>query len=283
MRRMIDRAFGIFAVTCAAGTASVALGVVGWIAFQGAGALSWEFLTQASAGAGTEGGVFYQIVGTVILIASALLFAIPAAIGIALMHSVYFAGRAWRGALTGTLHLLNAAPSILFGILGFLFFVLFLDWGKSWLAGGAVLAMMILPTLTLALVKGIEAIPARQIEAAAGLGLRRAGIVAAVILPQSARSLLTGSLLGLARAAGETAPILFVAAAFSGADWPDGIRENPVLALPYHIFVLAQDSFDPAAQQQLWGAALVLVLLVAGLSLAALPLRLKSQSSHADF
>lgn len=280
MRRWIDRSFAALALACAAGSGLLAVGIVGWIASQGAGALSWDFLTRASSGAGTEGGVFFQTVGTLILIASALFFAVPTAIGIALVHSVYWAGRPWRGPLTGALHLLNATPSILFGILGFLFFILFLDWGKSWLAGGLVLAVMILPTLTLALVKGIEALPARQIEAAAGLGLRRPQIIASVILPQSLRSLITGSLLGLARAAGETAPILFVAATFSGARWPEGIRENPVLALPYHIFVLAQDSFDPAAQQQLWGAALLLVMLVFALSLAALPFRLQGQSAH---
>jgi phosphate transport system permease protein len=87
---------------------------------------------------------------------------------------------------------------------------------------------------------------------------------------------ITGSLLGLARAAGETAPIMFTATIFSGATWPHAIRESPVLTLPYHIFILAQDSFDPAVGAKLWGAALVLLALVFLLSLLALPARLKT-------
>jgi phosphate transport system permease protein len=87
--------------------------------------------------------------------------------------------------------------------------------------------------------------------------------------------LITGSLLGLARAAGETAPIMFTCTIFAGATWPQGIKDSPVLTLPYHIFTLAQDSFDPAVGSKLWGAALVLLALVLLLSLIALPSRLK--------
>src|SRR6185503_13993026 len=96
-----------------------------------------------------------------------------------------------------------------------------------------------------------------------------------VILPQSAGGLITGSLLGLARAAGETAPIMFTATVFAGATLPHGIKESPVLSLPYHIFILAQDSFDQNVAAKLWGSALVLVGLVFLLSLMALPSRLR--------
>jgi phosphate transport system permease protein len=87
--------------------------------------------------------------------------------------------------------------------------------------------------------------------------------------------LVTGSLLGLARAAGETAPIMFTATVFAGAAFPGAIKESPVLSLPYHIFILAQDSFDPSVGTKLWGTALTLLGLVFLLSLVALPLRLK--------
>src|SRR5688572_8672991 len=93
---------------------------------------------------------------------------------------------------------------------------------------------------------------------------------------QSWGGLITGSLLGLARAAGETAPIMFTATIFAGATFPHGIKENPVLSLPYHIFILAQDSFDPSVGTKLWGTALTLLGLTMLLSLLALPLRLKS-------
>ncbi len=170
---------------------------------------------------------------------------------------------------------MNGLPSILFGLFGFIVFVQWCGWGKSWLAGGLVLAMSMLPTVTVSLIERLKAIPREYTQAAAALGLNRAQIVWAVLLPQARGGLLTGSLLGLARAAGETAPIMFTATIFAGATWPHGFRESPVLTLPYHIFILAQDSFDPAVGAKLWGAALVLLALVFALSLLALPSRLK--------
>jgi phosphate transport system permease protein len=209
---------------------------------------------------------------------STLGVAIPISLGLALAATVYLPPGTARSALQGLLQLLNAMPSILFGIVGYLFFFHFLDWGKSWLAGGLVLGWMILPTVTVSLIKSMEAIPQRQIHAAAGLGLRRGQIIRSVYLPQSVRGLFTGGLLGLARAAGETAPILFVATVFAGVSLPDGIKDNPVLALPYHIFVLAQDSLQVDAIENLWATAFVLVALVVGLSLAVLPFRLHSST-----
>ena len=166
-------------------------------------------------------------------------------------------------------------PSIVFGLAGLALFVNTFGWQKSWLAGGIVLGLMIVPTVAVAFLEKLRAIPTHTIEAATGLGLRRSMISTAVLLPQAAAGLVTGLLLGLARAAGETAPIMFTAVIFSGATIPNGISDSPVLALPYHIFVLAQDSFDPAALQKAWGAAALLLALVFGLAIAALPLRLR--------
>jgi phosphate transport system permease protein len=180
-----------------------------------------------------------------------------------------------RRALGFGLQLLNAVPSIIFGILGLIVFTRLLDWGKSWLAGGILLGIMIIPTIAVMLAHRIAALPREQLEAATGLGLRRGQVVCSVVMPQSAAALLSGTLLGLARAAGETAPILFVAAIFSGATFPSGIKDQPVLALPYHIFVLAQDSFHESARANLWGGAFVLVALVTLLGALAIPLRRK--------
>jgi phosphate transport system permease protein len=174
------------------------------------------------------------------------------------------------------LYTANALPSILFGIAGMVVFSRFFGWGKSWLAGGLLLGLMILPTLSVALIERLRSLPRKYREAASALGLTRAQTVWSVLLPQCAGGLLSGALLGLARAAGETAPILFAAAVFSGAGFPSGLRDSPVAALPYHIFVLAQDSFDPSVESHLWGAACVLVGLVLGLSLLALPARLRA-------
>lgn len=173
------------------------------------------------------------------------------------------------------LYVLNGVPSLLFGLFGFIVFVKFLGLGKSWLSGGILLGLMILPTVTAALIERIASIPRSYLEAAAGLGLSTPQMIWSVILPQASGGLVTGSLLGLARAAGETAPIMFTATIFAGATFPSGIKESPVLSLPYHIFILAQDSFDPSVGAKVWGTAVVLLALVGALSLIALPLRMR--------
>lgn len=273
-RRFLDHA--LWAVTGAAawGSCAALAGIVGYLLLRGLPTLSWSFLAGETASAGAEGGILYQLLGTVILVATALAVAVPLALALGLSATVYGRGAVSRRRWQLALQVANGVPSILFGLFGLAVFGQLLGWGKSWLAGGVILGMMILPTLTVALVERIEALPARYLEAAAGLGLSRTAVVTAVILPQSAGGLLSGALLGLARAAGETAPILFTATVFSGATLPHGIRESPVLALPYHIFVLAQDSLDPGAGTRLWASACVLLGLVFAASLLALPARL---------
>ncbi len=275
VRRFRDRAFTAGAAACALAAGGVLCGIVAAIGLQGAGGLRWSFLTQAAAQAGAAGGVRDEILGTLILIATALAASAPLAVGLALTQAYYLRGTRAGRRMLGVFYAANAVPSVVFGIAGFLVFTRWLGWGKSWLAGGLLLGLMILPTVAVSLAERIRGLPPAYRDAAAGLGLRDAQIVRAVILPQSLGGLLSGALLGLARAAGETAPILFAAAVFSGATWPQGIRESPVVALPYHIFVLAQDSFDPAVQDHLWGAAFVLLALVLLLSLVALPARMR--------
>lgn len=275
LRGTFDRLFWLACGGAAALAVAVLVGVVGATLVRGVSALSWDFLVRASTEAGAGGGIAYQLAGTLILVATALAVAAPVALALALLATVYLPERRARG-LRLALYVWNAVPSVLFGIFGLMVFVHALDWGKSWLAGGVVLGMMIVPTVTVAVAERIAAIPRGYLEAATGLGLGRSRVVRAVVLPQSAGGLVSGTLLGLARAAGETAPILFCAAVFTGAGLPEGVRESPVLALPYHVFVLAQDSLAPGTAPRLWAAAFVLVALVFALSLLALPARLKA-------
>ncbi len=274
-RQIIRLLLPALASLCAALALAAVLFILGVLLLKGVGSVDWSFLSTDTRAAGAEGGIVYQILGTLILIATALGVAVPPALAIGLTRVVFVQDRPRAArAVDALLHTLNGVPSIVFGILGLLVFLKLFGWGKSWLAGGILLGVMILPTLAVSLVERLSTVPRKYIEAAAGLGLTREQIITAVWLPQSWTGLLTGSLLGLARAAGETAPILFVTAVFSGATLPTGIRDNPLLALPYHVFVLAQDTFNDDARANLWGAALVLVLLVACFNLAALPLRL---------
>lgn len=275
MRRFLDRIIFTVSAACALIACGALVSILAAIVLRGLPAISWTFVTEQIRLVGASGGIFYNLVGTLILLATAAFVCAPLAVGIALTHSFYLgSGRARRG-LGLALYTLNGVPSILFGILGLIVFVKYLGWGKSWLSGGVLLGMMILPTVTVSLVERIKVLPGQYLEAAAGLGLTRSQIARSVVLPQSAGGLFTGLLLGLARAAGETAPIMFTATIFAGATLPRGIKESPVLSLPYHIFILAQDSFDPNVGAKVWGTATVLLALVFVLSLVALPVRLR--------
>lgn len=238
-------------------------------------AISWGFFTEQIRLVGAAGGIFFNLVGTSILLVTALLISTPLALALALTHEVYLRGSRSQRKLTALIYLMNGVPSILHGILGLIVMVHWLGWGKSWFTGGVLLGLIMLPTVSVALIERIAALPQKYTDAAAGLGLSQGQIIRAVILPQCAGGLVTGSLIALARVAGETAPIMFTATIFAGATVPSGVVDSPVLSLPYHIFILAQDSFDPSVGAKLWGTALTLLLLVFALSLMALPARLK--------
>lgn len=275
MRRSLDFLLAGITALCALVAVALLVGLVAVIGQRGGPAVTWNFLTEQIRLVGAAGGIFWNLVGTLILLATAFAACAPLAVGLALVERVWLRQEGPRRFLRTILYTLNGVPSIVFGIFGFVVFVQCCGWGKSWLCGGLVLGFMMVPTVTVSLMERLKAIPAKYVEAAAGLGLNRAQIVWAVLLPQAWGGLITGSLLGLARAAGEVAPIMFTATIFAGATLPKGIKESPVLSLPYHIFILAQDSFDPGVGSKLWGAALVLLALVLILSVIALPSRLK--------
>jgi phosphate transport system permease protein len=275
MRRLLNVLFQAGAGLCGLAAFGVLALIVVAILSRGLPAVSLRFLTEQIKLVGADGGIFYNLIGTLILMLTALAVTAPLATGIALLHSVFLRNLRVRRRLMLLLYVLNGVPSLLFGLFGFIVFVKLLGLGKSWLVGGVLLGFMILPTVTVALIERIASIPRSYVEAAAGLGLSTAQMIWSVILPQASGGLVTGSLLGLARAAGETAPIMFTATIFAGATFPTGIKESPVLSLPYHIFILAQDSFDPSVGAKVWGTAVVLLALVSCLSLIALPLRLR--------
>lgn len=274
-RKALDLAFHGVTTLCALAAVSILGVIVGLILARGVDSLSIGFLTSQLSEGGAAGGIGYHILGTLILITTAAACAIPVAAGSAILLQAYLRDGVLRRAGEGVLHALNGVPSIVFGLFGLAIFVQWLGMRKSWLAGGMILGLMILPTVTVAFLEKLRAIPGATIEAAFGLGLGRSAVVRDVLFPQAASGLVTGALLGLGRAAGETAPILFTAAIFSGATFPTGVVDSPVLALPYHIFILAQDTFDPRGVANAWGTATVLLALVFLMSALALPLRMR--------
>ena len=236
--------------------------VKGYPAFHGG------FLFEESKDFGRAGGIFYQSVGTLILMTTAVLWSLPVAMGSVLFQTEYLSPGKFKTLLTQLTYLLNATPTILFGLVGYLFFGVYLDTGVSWVTGSMILAVMILPTLQVSLREAVEALPEKYREAGMALGLSRPSQIRRIILPQCFYGIVTGVLLGLARVAGETAAIMFTATTFSGIQLPQSFSD-PVPTLQTHILILSQEAAHPEAMAQAWAAGLVLLGLVFLLTLMA--------------
>lgn len=232
------------------------------IVVNGLPALSWEFLTQPPSDLGRGGGIYPAIVGTICLVAGAIAIALPLGVGAAIYLVEYTReGRITRIIRTGV-DLLNGTPSIVFGLFGFAFIVLYLNIGISMLAGQVTLALMVLPTIIRTTEESLKSIPGSLREGSLALGATKWQTISRVVLPPAVPGIVTGSILSIGRAAGETAPIMFTAVVFSQRFLPDSVFD-PVMALPYHLFILATNV--PGASANKYGTALVLLLLVVGL------------------
>ena len=250
--------------------------LIGSIIWQGGKALSLDFLLSDARDFGASGGIRYQILGSLILILVAAGLVLPLAIGTAIFRSEYVTSEKLGHRIDLAIFSLNGIPSITYGLFGLIIFVNIFGMGVSWIIGSILLAMMILPTVTISSYQAMRAIPNSYRENAAALGLSRTQTIRRVILPQSLHGVVTGLLIGLARAIGETAPIMFVATAFSGVSWPRSINE-PVSTLPTHILALAQQATNPDALRNAWGASFTLILIVILLSSLAYVARHKLQ------
>ena len=241
--------------------------ILGTLFVKGLPAFHAGFLFEESRDFGLAGGIFYQAAGTLILMVTAVLWSLPVALGSVLFQTEYLSGK-FKTFLTQLTYILNATPTILFGLVGYLFFGVYMDKGVSWVTGSLILAVMILPTLQVSFREAVEALPEKYREAGMALGLSRPSQIRRIILPQCFYGMVTGVLLGLARAAGETAAIMFTATTFFGIQLPQSFSD-PVPTLQTHILVLAQEAANPESIAQAWGAGLVLLGLVFILTLTA--------------
>ena len=272
-RSFKSRFFAALALSALGLATLTLLSLLGLIVIKGAGAINLDFLTQSSRSFGASGGISDQIIGSLLMVVIAGLLVLPVSLGLALyMSEIIKSARARRAAKT-ILLTLNTVPSITFGIFGLVFFVTILGTGISWFVGSIILAFMMLPTVTLASYQSLNAIPSIYRENGYSLGFTQSQTFTHILIPQSFHGTVTGLLIGLARAVGETAPIMFVATAFSGVGFPSALHE-PVSTLPTHILALAQQATNPEAVANAWGAALVLILIVMGFSLAGQTLRI---------
>ncbi|MFQ5559150.1 MAG: phosphate ABC transporter permease PstA [Nitrospinota bacterium] len=256
-----EKVFLVFSKTLTLFSFSFLLFFIFIIWIKGIKAIDVDFLFTQSRNFGADGGIFYQITGSLLIISGAALLSFPIALGAAVCSSEYLARKIVKD-MTGTIiYALNGVPSIIFGVFGLIFFVNFLKTGISWFVGSIVLACMILPTIMAAALQAMENIPDMYRESATALGLKKWNIITSVVIPQSFSGALSGLLLGLARAIGETAPIMFIATAFSGVLVPSSLFE-PVTALPTHILALSENATNPEALTNAWGTAFVLVAIV---------------------
>jgi phosphate transport system permease protein len=252
---------------------AVLLVVVGFLVAKGWRAINWTFLSQPPLDAMTRGGILPCIVGTVAVSLGAMIVAFP--IGVA--SAIYLSEYARPGRLVRLIRLtinnLAGVPSVVFGLFGLAFFVVWLGFGVSLLAGALTLGVLSLPVVIGASEEALRTVPPTYREASLALGATRWQTIHRVVLPAALPGILTGLILGIGRAAGETAPIMFTAAAFFTPHLPRSAFDE-IMALPYHIYVLATAGTEIEKTRPLqYGTALVLIALVLGMNLAAIALR----------
>ncbi|MDH5299053.1 MAG: phosphate ABC transporter permease PstA [Desulfobulbaceae bacterium] len=254
------------------------VGVVGYILFDivrhGLPAINWAFLSEMPRRSGSEGGILPAIVGTLYLTLGTIAVALPVGIGTAIYLSEYASGNRLTETIRLAITTLAGVPSIVFGLFGLGLFVLFCKFGPSLLAGSLTLACMVLPTIIVTSEEALRAVPQSFRGASLALGATKWQAIRTSVLPFSFSGIITGAILGIGRAAGETAPILLTVAAFFLPSLPKSIFDQ-VMALPYHLYILATQHPDTDKVLPLqYGTAFVLLAMVLGLSLGAIIIRI---------
>jgi len=261
--------FGLFRVSAVINGAALLI-VVYFLVSRGWYAINWTFLSQPPMDSMTKGGILPCIIGTICLSVGAILVALPIGVASAIYLNEYARpGRTVRLIRLG-INNLAGVPSVVFGLFGLAFFVVYLKMGVSILAGSLTLGALTLPVIIGSTEEALRAVPDTYREASLGLGATKWQTIYRVVLPAALPGILTGTILGISRAAGETAPIMFTAAVFFTPSLPTSIFDE-IMALPYHIYVLATAGTDIEATRPLqYGTALVLIVLVLGLNLVAI-------------
>ncbi len=238
---------------------------------KGLPAINWQFLSDIPRQGMRSGGIFPAIVGTIYLVLGAIIFALP----IGLLAAIYLSEYAGDNLLTRMIKLaivnLAGVPSVVYGLFGLALFVIFFKFGASILSGSLTLGIMILPIIITTSREALESVPYSFREVSLSLGASKWQTIRYIVLPNAIPGILTGTILGLGRAAGETAPILFTVAAFYLPQLPKTIFEQ-AMALPYHLYVISTQV--PNVDEKIrYGTALVLLALVLFMNLVAIIIR----------
>jgi phosphate transport system permease protein len=252
----------------------VPVGLIVLIIIQkGLPAINWQFLSDIPRQGMRAGGIFPAIVGTLYLVIGAIIFALP----IGLLAAIYLSEYSKDNILNRIIRLaivnLAGVPSVVYGLFGLALFVVFLKFGASILSGSLTLGIMILPIIITTSREALESVPQSFREVSLSLGASKWQTIRHIVLPNAIPGILTGTILGLGRAAGETAPILFTVAAFYLPRLPSSIFDQ-AMALPYHLYVISTQV--PNVDEKVrYGTALVLLTLVLFMNLVAIIIRYK--------
>ncbi len=234
--------------------------ILGTLIVKGGSVISIDFLFTSPTDGMTAGGIFPALLGTVWLVAVALLISVPLGIAAAIYLSEY-AGENWFTRIIN-LAIINLAgvPSIVHALFGVGAFVLFFEFGTSILAASLTLAIMTLPVVIVATRESLQAVPFAFREACWNMGATRWQTIRRVVLPNAVSGILTGVILEVSRTAGETAPIMFTGAVFFTPFLPQGIFDQ-TMAMSLHLFVVSTQV--PGVPENLpYGVALVLIAMV---------------------
>jgi phosphate transport system permease protein len=263
-RRRVERVLAVIAVLAAVLAVSVLVLVVWAVLRRGAAAFSWDFFTKSQAVFGQSGGgIAPAIVGTIVLIFWATVIAVPLGVLVAIYVSEFSSPRSAR-LIRITLDVLNGVPAIVIGI--FVFGLLVVGHGQSGYYGAFALAIMMIPMISRATAEVLALVPRSLREASLGLGVSRWRTVASIVLPAAVGGIITGTILALARIAGETAPLLFTSSiAANSVSWD---ASQPLNSMPLTIYSYSE-SPSPQDHQQAWATALLLMLFVLILSVTA--------------
>jgi phosphate transport system permease protein len=271
-RKLVNRAMEVLAIVAALVAVGVLVLVIVSVALRGAAALNWDFFTKPQALFGQPGGgIANAIVGTLLLVALGTAMAVPVGV-LTAVYLTEFAPKRVAVPIQVVIDVLAGLPTIVIGI--FVYGLLVIAHGQSGYAGAFALAIIMLPLIARATQEVLLLVPATLREASLALGVRRWRTVVGVILPSSIGGILTGTVLAVARAAGETAPLLFTSSIFANNVQTDVTKALP--NIPVLIFEYSEQA-DPALHEQAWAAALVLMAFVLLASVAAKALLARSR------
>ncbi|MFT4304485.1 MAG: phosphate ABC transporter permease PstA [Candidatus Woesearchaeota archaeon] len=264
--------FVIFRV-CAFFSVGILMLILIYILSEGSQIISWKFLTSMWSHQDiTKGGIFPAIIGSLLLGIGTAIISIPIGICTAIYLNEYAKENIMTRIIKLSIRNLAGVPSIIYGVFGFAFFVLFLNLGTSLIVASFTLGCMTLPWIITASEESLKAVPNSFREASYALGATKWQTVKKSVLPYSLGGMITGSILGISRAMGETAPIIMVGATFYMSYLPTSIFDK-FMALPYHLFILATQHSSQYARDYALGTALVLIILIFVLNLGIFIIR----------